>query len=175
MKTWIALIRGINVGGKHIVPMKELVKLMESAGYDEVKTYIQSGNVVYQYKTKPKSEIGQLIEKKFGFNPAVFVLSHADLKKAAANNPYDPEEGKQVHFFFCEPKPKSIDYEWLASLKAKSEEYALIGNVFYLYAPEGIGRSKLVEKMGKAFPKTSMTARNLNTINKLLEMAEAEG
>jgi uncharacterized protein (DUF1697 family) len=78
MKTWIALLRGINVGGKHILPMKELVKLMESAGYSNIKTYIQSGNVVYQYATKPKKEIAVLIETKFGFKPDVFVLSQAE-------------------------------------------------------------------------------------------------
>ena len=62
--------------------------------------------------------------------------------------------------------------KFLESLKVPSEKYKLVGNVLYLYAPDGIGRSKLVEKMGKAFSKVAMTARNLNTINKLLEMIE---
>lgn len=153
--------------------MKELVKLMESAGFVDVKTYIQSGNVVFRSPAKPKDEIGQLIEKKFGFKPSVFILSVAEFKKAAANNPYETDQGKTVHFFFCDQQPKSVDYQLLESLRAKSEEYKLVDNVFYLYAPEGIGRSKLVEKMGKAFPSVDMTARNLNTINKLLELSGA--
>lgn len=170
MKTWIALLRGINVGGKHIVPMKELTKLMESAGFADVKTYIQSGNVVFRSPAKPKDEIGQLIDKKYGFKPSVFIMSTDDLKQAAANNPFETDQGKAVHFFFCENSPESVDFELLDSLKAESEAYKLIDKIFYLYAPDGIGRSKLVEKMGKAFPDIDMTARNLNTINKLLEM-----
>jgi len=170
MKTWIALLRGINVGGKHIVPMKELVELLESGGFANVKTYIQSGNVVFQSPAKPKDEISQLIEDRFGFKPSVFILSADDFKKAAANNPYNTDQGKAVHFFFCDKVPQSVDFEFLDSLKAESEEYKLIDKIFYLYAPDGIGRSKLVEKMGKSFPSVNMTARNLNTINKLLDM-----
>ncbi len=169
MKTWIALLRGINVGGKNIVPMKELVRLLEEGPFTNVRTYIQSGNVVLQSSAKPKDEIGRLIEKRFGFKPAVFVLSADGLKRAAANNPFKTNEGKKVHFFFCDREP-TVDFEFLDSLKTKSEEYQLIDKVFYLHAPDGIGRSKLVEKMGKGFTETTMTARNLNTINKLLEM-----
>ncbi|MEZ5045214.1 MAG: DUF1697 domain-containing protein [Saprospiraceae bacterium] len=171
MKTWIALLRGINVGGKHIVPMKELTRLMEASGFTKVKTYIQSGNVVFQSSTKPKDEISELIEQHFGFKPYAFILSTADFKAAVANNPYQTDVGKTVHFFFCEEEP-TINYALLEELKADSEEYKLIDKVFYLYAPDGIGRSKLVEKMGKAFTKVTMTARNLNTINKLLEMID---
>lgn len=170
METWIVLLRGINVGGKHIVPMKELTKLLEANGFQQVKTYIQSGNVVLQYPTNPEEEIGQLIEQQFGFRPAVFVLSQADIEEAAAHNPYDPEQGKQVHFFFLEEEPTTVDYDLLESLKAESEQYQLIDKVFYLYAPDGIGRSKLVGKMHKVFPTATMTARNLNTVKKLLSM-----
>ncbi|MEZ4829977.1 MAG: DUF1697 domain-containing protein [Bacteroidia bacterium] len=171
MKTWIALLRGINVGGKHIVPMKELVRLMEESGFSNVRTYIQSGNVVFQSLVKPTDEIGLIIEKNFGFKPDVFILSQEELKTSADNNPYKPAEGKMLHFFYCDKEP-TIDYEFLESLKAESEQYTLVNKVFYLYAPDGIGRSKLAEKMGRAFKGVSMTARNLNTINKLLEMAE---
>jgi uncharacterized protein (DUF1697 family) len=175
MKTWIALLRGINVGGKHLVPMKELVKLMEANAFSNVRTYIQSGNVICQYSTKPKDEIGRLIEKKYGFKPEVLVLSGTDLRKAVDNNPYKSGEGRTVHFFFCDKVPKSIDYEFLDSLKVKSEKYQLIGRVFYLHAPNGIACSKLVEKMGRAFTGVTMTARNLNTVNMLAEMFPPPG
>ena len=139
MKEWIALIRGINVGGKHIVPMKELIRLMEREGFVNVRTYIQSGNVVFQSPTRPKDEISRLIEKRFGFRPEVFMLSAADLKKAVVNNPYKEHPGNTVHFFFCDKRPKSIDYGFLESFRTKSEEYKQVGNVFYLHAPDGIG------------------------------------
>ncbi len=174
MKTWVALLRGINVGGKHIVPMKELVRLMEADGFANVKTYIQSGNVVFQSADNSGDRIGELIAREFGFKPDIFILSGADLKAAMANNPYETDTGKNVHFFFCDREEPPIDIEFLESLRAPSEAYTLTGNVFYLHAPEGIGRSKMVEKLGRAFPKdVSMTARNLNTMNKLLEMIEA--
>ncbi|MEZ4771996.1 MAG: DUF1697 domain-containing protein [Bacteroidia bacterium] len=170
METWIALLRGINVGGNHIVPMKELTKLLESEGFTHVKTYIQSGNVVFQSPTKPEDEVGRVIEERFGFKPYVFILSKNELAQAVANNPYKTSEGKTVHFFFCDKVPQDVNYELLDSLKIESEAYMLIDQVLYLHTPDGIGRSKLVEKMGKAFPAVTMTARNLNTINKLMEM-----
>lgn len=170
MKKWIVLLRGINVGGHHIVPMKELRQLMEDNGFENVATYIQSGNIVCQYPTKPDTEIGNLIEKQFGFNPSSFALSAEQLQKIAEDNPYPKDAGKAVHFFFFHEEPKTFDQELLNSLKAEKEEYQLIGNVFYLFAPDGIGRSKLVDKIPKAFSKAEMTARNLNTVNKLLGM-----
>lgn len=172
MKTWIALLRGINVGGKNILPMKELTSLMGTNGFSDVKTYIQSGNVVFKSASKPSDEIGTLIEGKFGFKPSVFILSETELKEAAQNSPYQTDIGKTLHFFFCDQIPQSVDYEFLDGLKAPSEEYQLIDKVFYLYAPDGIGRSKLAEKMGRTFKDVTMTARNLNTINKLIEMVE---
>ncbi|MCB0637042.1 MAG: DUF1697 domain-containing protein [Lewinella sp.] len=174
-KTWIALLRGINVGGKHLVPMKELTRLLEDNGFEGVRTYIQSGNVVLQSPARPAGEIGRLIAGKFGFEPAVFILSAEELQQAAANNPFASDQGKTIHFFFLETPPQSVDYELLESLKADTEAYALIDQVFYLYAPDGIGRSMLVGKIHKAFPGATMTARNLNTINKLLGMIDAQG
>lgn len=170
MKTWIALLRGINVGGKHIVPMKELRNLLEESGYTNVKTYIQSGNVVFESASKPIGEIGQLIEGRFGFKPSVFMLSASDLDRAIMNCPYDADQGKFIHYTFFDIEPESVDYDLLNELKADSEEYSLVGQVFYLYAPDGIGRSKLVEKLHKVFSGVAMTSRNLNTIRKLKEM-----
>ena len=172
MKTWIALLRGINVGGKHIVPMKELIKLMEDHGFANVKTYIQSGNVVFQHPTQAEDDISTLIEQQFGFRPQVFVLGEEELQRSVANNPYPSDAGKAVHFFFLDKEPESVNEALLASLRVESESYQLIDKVFYLYAPDGIGRSKLAEKMGRAFPGVAMTARNLNTMNKLVEMID---
>ncbi|WP_418500699.1 DUF1697 domain-containing protein [Flagellimonas sp.] len=170
MKTWIALLRGINVGGNHIIPMKELKQLMESNGFSNVRTYIQSGNVVFESPQRPLDKIGQLIEQQFGFMPYIFVLDRDELMGAVANCPYESDQGKTIHYFFLDKEPKIFDEALLDSLRADSERYILIERVFYLYAPEGIGRSKLVDKMGKALPGVTMTARNLNTINKLVEM-----
>ena len=170
MKTWIALLRGINVGGRHVVPMRELRAALEDSGFGKVRTYIQSGNLVFDHATKPGQEIADLIEREFGFRPEVFVMSGSDLGKAIANNPYRGAGGSTVHFFFCDKAPKSVDYDLLDTLKIGSERYELVGKVFYLHAPDGIGRSILVQKLGKAIPGVTMTARNLNTISKLAAM-----
>ena len=172
MKTWIALLRGINVGGRHTVPMRDLKALMEAAGFANVRTYIQSGNVVFEGKSRPTDELPTLIEGEFGFRPEVFILSETELRTAIANNPFAATEGKAIHFFFCDRSPKSFDRALLDSVKSASEDYALAGKVFYLYAPAGIARSTLVQKLGKAFAGVTMTARNLNTVRKLASMLD---
>jgi uncharacterized protein (DUF1697 family) len=172
MEAWIALLRGINVGGNHIVPMKELKAMLEANGFEDVQSYIQSGNLVFRSTVATGSLIGDLIEKKYGFRPSVFLLNREDFKKAVEANPYKSNVGKTIHFFFLEEDPKMVDFALLDSLKSESEHYALKERVFYLYAPDGIGRSKLVEKLGRAFPGVTMTARNLNTIAKLAAMIE---
>jgi uncharacterized protein (DUF1697 family) len=171
MTVYIALLRGVNVGGKHKLPMKALVSLMEKRGFAGVRSYIQSGNLVFQSNSRPAGTLEALIEQEFGFRPAVFLLTAAELRQALERNPYSPQEGKHLHLFFCDKTPASMDANYLHSLKSPGEEYTLVGKVFYLHAPDGIGRSKLAEKMGKAFPGVNMTARNLNTVKKLAEMA----
>ena len=171
MKTFIALFRGINVGGRNIIRMKELAALMNTSGYEKVQTYIQSGNVVFNAPKKPTEEIGLLVESKFGFKPEVLILSRKDLSQVIENNPYTGIEGKLCHFYFCKARPTSIDHSKLAALKATSEEYTIEGKVFYLFAPDGIGRSKLAAQAEKCLGAPT-TARNLNTVNKLWEMVE---
>jgi uncharacterized protein (DUF1697 family) len=167
MKNWIVLLRGINVGGKHIVPMKALRALLTTEGYLGVKTYIQSGNVLLQSSSHPAEAVGALMERHFGFKPAIFALEEKAFEQARALNPYPTAPGKSVHFFFLDREPPTVDQGLLAELKADSESFQLIGEVFYLHAPDGIGRSKLVAKIARAFPQSTLTARNLNTINKL--------
>ena len=171
MQTWIVLLRGINVGGRHLLPMKELVGHLQADGFRAVRTYIQSGNVVLQGNERPGDRIGALIERHYGFRPAVFALSAEELREAADGNPFESDAGKTVHFFFCSPEPRHTNLALLESVKGPDEAYRLSGAVFYLYAPDGIGRSRLAEKIGKALPGVEITARNLNTVNKLLDMS----
>jgi uncharacterized protein (DUF1697 family) len=171
VSTHIALLRGINVGGKHKLPMKDLVSLMTAEGFADVRTYIQSGNVVFRSSAAQAATLGKLIEREFGFEPDVFLLTAAELRAAVDRSPYTPKEGKHAHLFFCDREPKSVDNGLLDALKSATEEYRLIGRVIYLHAPDGIGNSKLVEKLGKAVPGVRMTARNLNTVNRLVEMS----
>ncbi|PCJ27518.1 MAG: hypothetical protein COA96_03190 [SAR86 cluster bacterium] len=169
MGIFIALFRGINVGGRNILPMKELTLLLEESSYSKVKTYIQSGNVVFE-SNKPPKNVDLLIESQFGFKPEVMIISKKDFSRFVRDNPYSSLVGKEIHLFFCNDAPKP-DIDRIEKLKSKSEKYSIKGKVFYLHAPDGIGRSKLAAGVEKCLG-VAATARNLNTVNKLIEMTE---
>ena len=102
MEKFVVLFRGINVGGNNILPMKELKVLLLALGYSEVETYIQSGNVVLVAEKVDLAQISSAIESKYCFRPNVMVLSKKEFIAAVNNNPYVSDEGKTIHFYFCE-------------------------------------------------------------------------
>jgi uncharacterized protein (DUF1697 family) len=178
MQTYIALLRGINVGGHHKLPMKALRGLLENLGLQNVQTYIQSGNVVFQSQEADTeelaSQISAAIEKHHGFEPRILILTAAEMETAVRANPFPEAEAepKSLHLFFLVAIPDSPDLARLDELKNDNEQFELIDKVFYLHAPDGIGRSKLVEKVGK-YINVSMTARNWRTVSKIMEMVAA--
>ena len=177
MNTFIALFRGINVGGKNILPMRNLTELLEGLGLSRVKTYIQSGNVVFQSENKNTADLSHQIStaigKGYGFTPQVLLLEMKELQQAIASNPFPQGENepKTLHLFFLESPPKNPDVETLENLKAHSEQFMLANNVFYLYAPDGFGRSKLATKVEKALG-VGATARNWRTVSKIMSIAQ---
>jgi uncharacterized protein (DUF1697 family) len=168
MKTYIVLLRGVNVGGKNLLKMKELKKLLEDSNFGNVKTYIQSGNIVLSSHQNPIDEIAELIQMRFGFTPKVIVLSESEFNTSVDHNPYEKHEGKYVYFYFCKAPPK-IDSIKLEKYTSKTERHTLVDNVFYIHAPEGVARSKLVANIELCLG-VSATGRNLNTVNKISEM-----
>ena len=175
MNTVIALFRGINVGGKNKIKMNELISILERLGYESVQTYIQSGNVVFQTnkaaREKEAAEISTAVYHEKGFEPRVLLLSAEEMKSAIANNPYPTENGKLLHFYFLEDQPTNPNLDRLNSLKKDREAFKLQDKVFYLYAPDGIGRSKLATAVEKALG-VPATARNWNTVDKISEMVK---
>ena len=170
MNTYIVLLRGINVGGNNLLTMKELKILLENSDFENVRTYIQSGNIILNYSKNPENDISSLINSNFGFQPKVITLSENEFNSAVSNNPYPEYEGKFVHFYFCKKSPK-LNTEKLESVVADTEKYTLIDNVFYIHAPEGIARSKLIVNIEKCLGVTA-TGRNLKTVNKLSTMLQ---
>lgn len=166
--SYIVLLRGVNVGGNNVLPMKELAALLQRNGFEDVSTYIQSGNIALKSKTNPGLIIHSLITEEFGFEPKLLTLPVNQFMQSVANNPFTGFEGKTVHFYFCIDAP-ILDKEKLAKLSSDTERVELIGNVFYLHAPDGIGRSKLVANIESCLG-VSATGRNLNTVNKLVTM-----
>ncbi|PWQ99725.1 DUF1697 domain-containing protein [Leucothrix arctica] len=171
MKTFIALFRGINVGGRNKLPMKDLKPLLEQQDCQNVITYIQTGNVIFQRDNAPDN-LSNLVETHFGFKPDVMILTKDDFLQAVANNPFTTYAGKEVHFYFCKALP-SPNFDKIDAIKATSENYRIIEHVFYLHASEGIGRSKLVTNVEKCL-NVAATGRNLNTVSKLVTLLDIE-
>ena len=178
MQTWIALLRGINVGGKNRLPMKELVRELEQLDLVNVRTYIQSGNAVFQAPrskiAKLGDRIGQRIEQSHGFQPRVLILSAGDLQRASKANPFHEaqQEAKTLHLFFLSAVPETPDLPGLQERKEPSERFELIRDVFYLHAPRGLARSKLAASVEKRLG-VAATGRNWRTVQKLIEMTAA--
>ncbi len=168
MHKFIVLFRGINVGGNNLLPMKELVPLLKQNGYESVSSYIQSGNIVLKSPNNPAEQVQSLVSESFGFSPVLLTLVEPAFSTSVLNNPYKEFEGKFVHFYFCE-SDINLDMDKLNKYITSSEEYTVKGNVFYLHAPEGIGRSKLVANIESCLGQ-SATGRNLNTVNKISSM-----
>ena len=175
MLTYIALFRGINVGGKNVVPMRALKTLLENLGLQQVRTYIQSGNVVFQSQEEEPSQlsanIGTAVEKSYGFAPKVLVLGVEALEQAVAANPFKEAEAepKSLHVGFLDSVPLSPDLEKLESIRKNNERFALLGKLFYLHAPDGIGRSKLAANAERLLG-VPMTDRNWRTVTKIMAM-----
>ena len=176
MKTYVALFRGINVGGKNLLPMRVLVPVLEDLGARRVMTYIQSGNAVFQGPDQDLSrlsgKISREIQKRCGFAPQVLLLKLTDIERVIRKNPFPEAERDpaSLHIGFLASAPKNPDLKTLSRLKSENERFRLLGRIFYLHAPAGIGRSKLAAKAQHLLG-VSMTDRNWRTVCKLREMA----
>ncbi|MFC5213417.1 DUF1697 domain-containing protein [Streptomyces coerulescens] len=176
--TYAALLRGINVGGSRKVPMAELRTLLTALGHDGVRTHLQSGQAVFTAdhgdEESLAAELASAIEKHFGFTVDVIVRDHAYLKAIADNCPYPAAElePKQLHVtYFSAP----VDPDRFAEIDRVAhlpEEFRLGDRALYLYAPNGLGRSKLAEILSRPRLNKGLiaTSRNWNTVVKLVEM-----
>lgn len=155
--------------------MADLRALLSELGLLQVKTYIQSGNIIFRTTDSATQDwdslIARAIEDKFGFNAAVMTFAAEDFQRMADANPY-PEAvsaPKSLHFYFLRRPAEQADITGLDKLKAEDESYTLTDEVFYLHAPSGVGRSKLAAKAEKLLG-VEATARNWRTVEKLLSL-----
>lgn len=176
MNTYIALFRGINVGGSNILPMKLLITLLENLGCRNVTTYIQSGNAVFRHEENDASlltrKIAAAVHESHGFEPFVMLLTTDKLKRAMASNPFPDAETdpSKLHLFFLASVPENPNLDVLKGIRAQSERFAVKRDVAYLHAPDGIGRSKLAARVERALG-VAGTGRNWRSVCKILEMA----
>lgn len=173
------MLRGVNVGGNNIVKMDALRTLYQSLGFQDVQTYVQSGNVVFRTKrgdaAAVSKRIGDGIEKTFGCRVSVILRTAAELRSVVARNPFHARPDvppNRLLVTFLSSHPSAEARAGIPKLKCAGEEMHLDGLELYCFYPIGIGQSKAPALIDRTL-KVPGTARNWNTVTKLLEMAEA--
>jgi uncharacterized protein (DUF1697 family) len=176
MNTHILFLRGVNVSGANMVKMAEFRALLSELGYKGVETYIQSGNAVFVSPSSIEAihqRVSEAFPARFGFAPKIMLVTAEALAAAIAGNPF-AERGAdpaRLHAGFMDGEP---DAEALVAAKVRtSEEYEIRGRVFYLFTPEGIGKSKFAEGIERTL-KVAVTFRNWRTVLALGEMASGQ-
>jgi uncharacterized protein (DUF1697 family) len=178
MPVLISMLRGVNVGGHNKLKMEALRALCESLKFEDARTYVQSGNIVFRTKEKNHSalatKIQNAIEHEFGFRPDVILRTVDELREAIATSPFagrDLEPGKLLVTFLASAPGPEVRAK-LLGLKGYPEEIHLQGREMYIYFPNGAGKSKLPWSSLERLLKTTGTARNWNSVTKMLAMAE---
>ena len=179
MPRQIVLLRGINIGSRNRIAMPALREAFADAGLDDVRTYLQSGNVVLSNRAAPKTvarKCEALIADRFGLEIAVVVRTRDELAEVVWRNPLgdvatDPKR-YQVSFLDRKPEPKLV--EKLAALAAGGEQLVADGRELYAWHPAGVARSKLWATLAGRDLGVTATARNWTTVTKLLELADAD-
>jgi uncharacterized protein (DUF1697 family) len=180
MAVIISLLRAVNVTGHNMVKMDALRELYESLGLRDAQTYVQSGNVVFRTNAKDlvrlQKRIEDGIEQSFGFRTSVVLRSSAELKDVIRRNPFAKRSGiepNKLVVSFLAGEPGSEPKQKIVQIKVGPEEMYLDGRELYIHYAGGMGKSKLSPALLERTLKVSGTARNWNTVTKLLEMAEA--
>ncbi len=175
MTAYAALLRGINVGGKNKVPMADLRALFETLGHADVVTYIQSGNIVFTSATKPAkiaADITDAIAGELGLTVPVIVRSRTELRRVLTSNPY-LDAGvapAKLHVTFLADRPSKAAIAELDPDRSPPDEFAVVGREIFMLLANGMGRTKLTIDWFERCFGTRATARNWNTLNKLVDL-----
>ena len=178
MQTFISILRGINVSGQKKILMVDLKKLYESLKFSEVKTYIQSGNVVFKSDSKISDiQLARKIEKaisaKYKFEVPVIIRTKEELEKILSQNPFTKEKSidpKKLHVTFLSETPDREKVVQIKEVDFSPDQFIIKGKEIYLHIPNSYGETKLSNKFFENKLKVSATTRNWNTVNKLFEM-----
>lgn len=178
---YIALLRGINVGGKNMIKMADLVKSFEALGFSNVKTYVQSGNVIFHYDCTDMLILRTMMEDKicqsFGLSIKVILRTYDELINIIKNNPFVKEQNMELDKLYVTLLSEKVDHDKITSLdmnKEENAEYVFISDEIYLYCPNGYAQTKLNNNVFEKKLKVSATTRNWKTMNRLLELSELE-
>jgi uncharacterized protein (DUF1697 family) len=176
--TYIALLRGINIGPHKRIKMEALQRSLRELGFEDVKTYIQSGNAVFKAPAADNTRLANKIEKKllsaFGFPVPVIVRTPAELQQVIQNNLFLNEAGidtSKLHVTFLSGSPEKIVLKSLDRIAAGADRFNYGGKEIYLHCPNGYGETKLSNGALEKALSVQATTRNWKTVNKLYEMA----
>jgi len=183
MPRYLALLRGINVGGRNKVAMADLRDVAAAVGLADATTYIQSGNLLFSCAGADTAALADLLEseiaRRLNVGPAVVVLSLAELKQVIADNPYPEETNpKCLHAVFHrhEVGPDHVAAVAAAVQRARDtgsrDDAAVVGRALFLRTPDGYGRSELAAQLTRSSAATAGTARNWSTVTKLMDMLD---
>ena len=175
MKTYIALLKGINVGGHNKIPMAELRELLSRVCFKNVKTYIQSGNLIFDTeilsRKQIKKEINKAILNRLGFDVKIIVKTRKDLKRIYDGCPFAKAKKIESYFVILSNEPKNELIKSASEKCYEGEEYKIIRDCLYYYSEKGFGRAKFNINFFERKLKTLATARNYKTIVKLIELS----
>lgn len=177
----VLLLRGINVGGKNSLPMKDLARIVEEAGGSSVRTYIQSGNAVFNTPAKNASPITKrvttAIKEEFGLSVPVIVRTRAEMERVAITNPFLAKDASEAHLhigFLSEaPTPKRVSA--LDASRSPADAFIVRASEIYLHFPNGVSGSKLTSAYLDKTLGTMCTIRNWRTVMKLVDMMREDG
>jgi uncharacterized protein (DUF1697 family) len=176
---YVALLRGINVGGKNKLPMTDLAKMFEESGCGDVKTYIQSGNVVFSADPKVVERLPQTIaediREEFGLEVPVVLRSAKELDQIVRKNPFLAAGGdpQALHVMFLADKPDNRAVDTLDLNRSPPDEFTVMGKDIFLSCPNGVARTKLTNDWFDRKLGTVSTGRNWRTVLKLHELSRA--
>ena len=172
---YIALLRGVNVGGHNKMPMADLRILLSHLGFQDVMTYIQSGNVVFKFNKvstfKIEVQIKDAIKNHFGFEIPVIIKTISELKSIFNHCPFPQEQKEQSYFNILYAEPKEQDIEEISGMSYPDEDFIITKKCIYLYCKNGYGRTKFNSNFFEKKLKTIATTRNYKTILKLLSLS----
>ena len=174
----VVLLRGINLGPKRRVPMADLRSLLDAAGYGNVRTYVQSGNIVLDSDapaTELEADTARLISERFGFDVPVVSRTARELAAVVRRDPFGEliTEPKRYQVSFLDREPAAAVVQALEALVVGPEAVAVKGREIYAWHPAGVARSKLWNKLAGGSLGVTATARNWTTVRTLLEIARA--
>lgn len=180
MKTYISILRGINVSGQKLIKMDKLKQEFISLGFKDVRTYIQSGNIIFNAdpvnENNLEKAIGEKIMEAFGFEVPVLVKDVEEIRSVLLNNPFAEEKDKAfLHVTFLSAVPSGENIDMLESQSFAPDIFVIKENAVYLFCPNGYGKTKLSNNFFENKLKVKATTRNWSTLNELYSLAKENG